>query len=95
MPRSAEAERVTSEVGQKRKCPGSRGTSGLPSGADIVSLRQHVRLVPQPDSCIAARKALFNHFVGASEQRGRDLHPELPCSFLVHDQLKFGGALHG
>ena|SRR6266851_5224911 len=35
-----------SESGPKRKCPGSRGTSVLPSGADIVSLPQHVRLVP-------------------------------------------------
>jgi hypothetical protein len=34
-------------LGQKRKCPGSRGTSVLPSGADIVSLPRHVRLVPQ------------------------------------------------
>ena len=32
--------------GQKRKCPGSRGTSVLPSGADIVSLPQHVRMEP-------------------------------------------------
>jgi hypothetical protein len=30
-----------SEKGQKRKCPGSRGTSALPSGADIVSLPRH------------------------------------------------------
>jgi len=35
-----------SEMGPKRKCPGSRGTSVLPSGADIVSLPRHVRLVP-------------------------------------------------
>jgi hypothetical protein len=35
-----------SELGQKRKCPGSRGTSVLPTGADIVSLPQQVRLVP-------------------------------------------------
>src|SRR6202011_5448206 len=35
----------TSELGQKRKCPGSRGTSVLPSGADS----QHVRLVPIGD----------------------------------------------
>src|ERR1700730_3909763 len=34
---------------QKRKCPGSRGTSVLPSGADIVSLSRHVRLVPSRD----------------------------------------------
>ena len=33
-------------LGQKRKCPGSRGTSVLPSGADIVSLPRHVRFVP-------------------------------------------------
>jgi hypothetical protein len=25
-------------LGQKQKCPGSRGTSVLPSGADIASL---------------------------------------------------------
>jgi hypothetical protein len=31
--------------GQKRKCPGWRGTSVFPSGADIVSLPRHVRLV--------------------------------------------------
>ena len=41
-----------------------------------------------------SKEALFNHFVGASEQRGRDLQPELPCSFLVHDQLKFGWRLN-
>jgi hypothetical protein len=33
-------------LGQKRKYLGSRGTSVLPSGADIVSLPRHVRLVP-------------------------------------------------
>ena len=40
-------------MGQKRKCPGSRGTSVLPSGADIVGLPQHVSLVPKHE--IAAR----------------------------------------
>src|SRR5712692_11648710 len=34
---------------QKRKCPGSRGTSVLPSGAEIISLPRHVRLVPKGD----------------------------------------------
>jgi hypothetical protein len=38
-----------SAQGQKRKCPGSRGTSVLPSGPDIVSLPRHVRLVPKGD----------------------------------------------
>ena len=38
-----------SAMGQKRRCPGSRGTSVLPSGADIISLPRHVRLVPRSD----------------------------------------------
>jgi hypothetical protein len=42
------AARRTSESGQKRK--GSRGTSVLPSGADIVSLPRHVRLVPDSEA---------------------------------------------
>jgi hypothetical protein len=33
--------------GQKRKGPGSRGTSVLPSGADIVSPPRHVRFVSE------------------------------------------------
>ena len=37
---------------KKRKCPGSRGTSVLPSGADMVCLPQHVR---QPKGDIGVR----------------------------------------
>ena len=48
-----------SGLGQKRKCTGSRGTSVLPSGADVVSLPQHVSLVPIPDSCTATKFVLF------------------------------------
>ncbi len=39
----------TSGMGQKRKCPGSRGTSVLPSGADIFSPPRHDRFVPISD----------------------------------------------
>ena len=48
-------------LGQKRKCPGSRGTSVLPSGADIVSLPQHVRLVPTTDIIDSAALRRFGH----------------------------------
>jgi hypothetical protein len=34
-------------MGQNRKCQGSRGTSVLPSTADIVSPARHVRKVPK------------------------------------------------
>jgi hypothetical protein len=40
----------------------ARGTSVLPSGADIVSMPRQVRLVPKRKSV-----ASFNHLVGAGE----------------------------
>src|SRR5450432_2666767 len=61
-----------SESGQKRKCPGSRGTSVLPSGADIVSLPRHVRLVPRTDSCTAANQQTNSkRLVGAGSRMPR------------------------
>ena len=41
-----------------------------------------------------SKKALFDHLVGLRDQQGRQLQAELPCSFLVHDQLKFGWGLN-
>ena len=60
-----------SELGQKRRFNGAPLTSGLPPLADIFSDRGHVSKVPDSDSCTAANKALFDHLVGAGEQRGR------------------------
>jgi hypothetical protein len=45
---------INLRLSQKRKCPGSRGTSVLPSGGDIVSLPRHVRLVPKSEARITA-----------------------------------------
>jgi hypothetical protein len=41
-----------------------------------------------------SKKALFDYFVGASEQQERQSQVELLCSFLVHDQLKFRWGLN-
>jgi hypothetical protein len=45
----------------KRKCSGSRGTSDLPSGADIVSLPRHVRLVPMDETARAVERRGWRH----------------------------------
>src|SRR6202171_5861430 len=63
-------------MGQKRKCPGSRGTSVLPSGADIVSLPLHVRLVPEAEVIGA-----FGHGVEALPTTARGtLRAALQCN---------------
>jgi len=41
-----------SELGQKRKYLASRGTSVLPSTADIVRLPSHARFVPKADEAL-------------------------------------------
>ena len=47
-----------------------------------------------PDSLGIEHILSFDHLVGAGEEGGRQLQVELPCSFLVHDQLKFGWGLN-
>ena len=37
---------------------------------------------------LAANCDLFDHFVGAGEQRGRDREAEQSCDLVVNDQLK-------
>jgi hypothetical protein len=59
-----------SELGQKRKCPGSCGTSVLPSGADIVSLPRHLRLVPIAEAATpSGQGAEFGLVLKASSAR--------------------------
>ena len=45
---------------------GVRPMSAVPPKADIDRPSQHVRFVPQPDSCTAAIAAPFGHLVGAA-----------------------------
>ena len=70
-----------SELGQKRKCPGSRGTSVLPSGADTVSLPRHVRSVPiseVPDATLWRRQKQWNYSRVQSDRRGTDVWMRAP-----------------
>ena len=58
-------------------------TSDLPRRADIFSVRWHVSNVPFPDSCIAAKQTLFNHFVPAGEHRCRQIEEERLGGFQI------------
>ncbi|GLR91554.1 hypothetical protein GCM10007857_82720 [Bradyrhizobium iriomotense] len=49
---------------------------------------------PATDSCSATTWALFDHLVSAGEQRRRQAQAELPCCFLIDDQLEFGWDLN-
>ena len=56
-----------SQLGQTRKSIPAIFSSALPSAADIVRSARHVRFVPQPDSCIAAK--LFDPLESAAFAR--------------------------
>jgi hypothetical protein len=58
--RESSTSKFSHSLGQKRKCPGSRGTSVLPSGADIVSLPRHVRWVRSGNRLDALVEAAVN-----------------------------------
>ena len=45
--------------------------SALPPKVDIGTKPRNVRFVPKADICGAANNALFDHLVGAAEQRLR------------------------
>src|SRR5215203_1665576 len=48
----------------------------------------------QPDSCSASKWSLFDHLVGASEQRGRHRKAKRLRGLEVDKKLKFGGLLN-
>src|SRR5450631_3832309 len=87
---SNDARGLMSDMCQKWKCPGSRGTSVLPSGADIVSLPRHVRFVPISE----VSELLFNHLVGASDERRRNGEAKRFRRLEIDDQLIFGWRLY-
>jgi len=50
--------------------------SAPPQTADIDSRLEDLSVGPLPDSCIAAIASLFNHLVGASEERRRHIEAQ-------------------
>jgi hypothetical protein len=68
--------------------------SALPPNSDIARRSQHVSNVPTRDSCTAAAGLLFDHFVGAGEQRlGNIMLVEL--LFRQSNSLRFPGSAGG
>ena len=64
-----------------------------PPKADIRGHGPDVRFGPIADSCSAA-KWLFDHFIGAGEQRGWDGDADHPRGLEVDDEFKLGGKLN-
>src|SRR5262245_22167416 len=59
----------TSALGHKQTKRHYGAMSALPPKADIERRDGHVRFVPKADSCTAANSILFDHLIGAREQR--------------------------
>jgi hypothetical protein len=68
--------------------------SASPSKADIRQCDWLVRFGPFPDSCIATKQTLFDHFVRAGEHRCRQVAAERLGGFQIDHQLVLGRRLH-
>jgi hypothetical protein len=55
---------------------GQSGTSALPPKAAAAVSRRRVRFGPSTDSCIAAKRGLFDHLIGEREQIWRYIETE-------------------
>jgi hypothetical protein len=58
---------IWSALGHERRSRTARDKSGLPLTADIRGISSLFGSGPFPDSCIAAKQTLFDHFVRAGE----------------------------
>jgi hypothetical protein len=80
--------RPMSQMGIKLRPRGIRARSVLLPTTDMIRLRQHVRLVPNPD--IAAS---FDHVVGDCEHFIWNDKAKRPGGLAVDDEIKFGWLL--
>src|SRR5262249_17019823 len=65
-------ECLMSALGQKRTFGPKNAMYALPPIANIVEHDRDVRFVPKADSCTAAKRSLFDHFIGPGEQCRRN-----------------------
>ena len=72
-----------SALGQKQTCAAQKVMSALPPNADMCGAIWDVRFVP-----IADIPALFDHLIGACEQRRRYLNPKRFCGLQIDDELE-------
>ena len=67
--------------------------SALPLKADMCSALARVRYGPIADSCTAANITLFNHLIGACEQRRRNSKAKSPGRLEIDHEFELGRCL--
>jgi len=82
-------------VGQTRPFGAFGRMSGVPPRADIRRTSREVRVVPEADSCSAAKYGRsFEQCVGPKQERFWNREADRLCSLQIDGQLKFPGLLY-
>jgi hypothetical protein len=76
-----------SALGQKRTYAVQKAMSALPPKADMCGATRDVCFGPIADSRSAAKRSLFDHLIGACEQRRRHGDAECPGCFEIKEEL--------
>ena len=80
-----------SALGQERTLQHVNLMSAIPSKADIDSRECHVCFVPKADILRCNKRLLLDHFVGAEQNRCRDINAERFRGFKIDSDVKFCG----
>ena len=80
-----------SALGQKQTLDQRPSMSALPPKADIAEHKKDVRFVPKAD----IRTGLFDHLVGAQQNRCRHINAQRLCGAQIDSHVEFRGFQNG